>query len=96
MDSALLDQSPGKGHALRRVVVAADDKNLHPTFHQPDQKIVQQSDRLRGGHRLVIEIPGQNHCIRAFLIDNIDDFCQDIGLILQHAELIDSLSQMQI
>lgn len=42
VDTAALHQPPAKSHALRRVMVSADEKDLELPFSQAHQEIIQQ------------------------------------------------------
>ena len=71
VDTAALHQPPAEGHALRRVVVAADEKDLEVPFGQPHQEVIQQSHRFRGRHRLVIDVPGNQDPVWLLLVHDV-------------------------
>ena len=92
MDAALRHQTSTKGYALRRIVVIADDENLKVSFRQSHQKVIQQGYRLGRGHRLVVDVAGNEHSVRLLPVNDLEDFCENVLLVLQHGELIDPLT----
>ena len=90
-------QNPGcKRDAFGGVVIAADGKHLQAALHQPDQKTVKEDDRLGRWDRLIVEIPGEKHGIRALGVDDAQALFQNVGLVLHQAELVQALSQMEV
>ena len=49
---------------------------------------IKQLNRLRRGNRFVVDISGNNHTIRLFSINDIDDFFEYVFLIFKHRILI--------
>ena len=96
VDAAALHEPTTEGHTLRGVVVAADDKNPQLPLGQAHQEVVQQRHRLGGGHRLVVDITGNQHPVRLLPVDDLKDFSQNILLVLQHGKIVDPLAQMQV
>lgn len=96
VDAAALHQPSAEGHALRGVVVSADEEDLEPPFRQTHQKIVQKRHRLRGGDGFVIHVPRDQDPVRLFPVDPVQDAVQNVLLVLQHGEITDPLAQMQV
>ena len=96
VDAPLCHEPSAEGQALRGIVVAADEEDLEVPPSQPDQKVVQQGHRLGGGHRLVVDVPGDEHGVRRLPIHDPEDLVENIPLVLQHGVLIDPLAQVQV
>ena len=96
MYAALRHKPAAKRHALRRVVVSADEKDLEVPLGQAHQKVVQQRHSLSGGYGLVVDIPGNHHAIRLLPVNDLQNFSQNILLVLQHGKFVDPLAQMQV
>ena len=96
MDPALFHDASAVGDALCRVVVSADDKNLEISLCQRDQEVIKQVDSLYGGDGFVIDIPGDDHCVRGLPVSELSDLLQYIFLIFDHGKAIDSFAQMKI
>ena len=73
VDAAPAHEPAPEGEPFRRIVVAADDKDLLPFPGQPVQELVKKLHRLGGGNRLVIDIARQKHGVRLFLPDKLQD-----------------------
>ena len=96
VDAAVPHQPAAKGQPLGAVMVAADDEYLGVQPGQAYQELVKQLHGRGGRHGLVIDVPGQQHPIRALLLDPAQGLLQDMGLILQHGETVDPLAQVQV
>ena len=59
-------QAGAEAQALRGVVVAADGKDGDFLPGQGCEKPIQQAHRLGGGHRLVVQVPGQQDPVHLF------------------------------
>ena len=60
------------------------------------RKVVKERHCLGGGDALVIDIPGDQYGIGLFPVDDLDDLGEDMFLILQHGDLVDTLAQVEI
>jgi hypothetical protein len=89
-------QLAAEGNPLRGVMVAADRQDLLPQIRQPGEEPVEHLHGLRGGHRLVIDVPRYEHRIHLLPLRYLQNLVQDIFLILCHGKLVDALSDMQI
>ena len=78
------------------IVVAADDKDLQFALREPDEKFVEQADRLRGGNGFVVDVPGDDDGVRLFGVGDLQNAFQDVFLLLKHGVLIDAFPEVQI
>ena len=74
MNTAGIHNVRTKINPFRRIVVSADNEYLELSFGQLNEKVVKQLNCLRRGNRFVVDISGNDHTIRLFSINNIDDF----------------------
>ncbi len=96
MDAAAVHQASAEGHALRGVVVAADDEDLGVQPGEAHQEVVEQLHRLRRGDGFVIDVSGDQDGVRRFFTGNPQDFRQNVLLVLQHGEVLDPLPQVEV
>ena len=85
-------------HPHRAVMVSADhhDGRLRGCLRQARQEAVEQLHRLRGGHRLIVNVPGDHHCVRLLFLCRFDDFVQNVFLIFPEIPGEKAQSQVQI
>ena len=84
MDAAGIHNTRSKCNSLRRIMVSADNEYLKLSFGQLNEKVVKQLNCLRRGNRFVVDISGNDHTIRLFSINDIDDFFEYVFLIFKH------------
>ena len=60
------------------------------------QEVVKQLHGFGRRDGLVIDIARKDYHIRVFPVDDLQAFRQNIPLVLQHTELVDPLSEMQV
>ena len=83
-----------EGDALCRIVVAAYHYDFLPGLLKPCKKIVEQANRLLGGHGAVKNIPGDEADIGLFALRCLHNLCEHGFLVLKQGTLIDAYSQM--
>ena len=96
MDPAPVHDPSAVGNPLRRVMISADDKDLQPPSDKFIEEVVKQIDRLDRGNSLVVDIPGNQHCVRLLCLYQFNDSIKYIFLILDHGKTVDTFPQMQI
>ena len=96
VDAPFGHQTTAKGQTLGTVVVAAAEKNLQIPLCQRKKKAVQQLHGFGGGDALVVYITGDQHRLGKFRVDRIQDLLQNVFLIFDHGNVIDTFAQMQI
>ena len=94
--SAGVHDPVAEGDALRRIVVAAYHYHSLPGLLKPCKEIVEEADRLLGGHGAVKDIPGDEADIGLFALRGLHNFCEHDFLVLKQGTLIDADSQMQV
>ena len=77
-------------------MIAADGKNLQAALLEPDQKAVKEDDRLGRGDRLVVQVPGEDHGVRALGVNDAEALLQDVPLVVDEAELVQTLAQVEV
>ena len=65
-------------------MIATDDENIRAGLGQPVQKIVKQFHGFGGRNGFVINIPGDQHAVRCFALNNGKDLLQNVALIRNH------------
>ena len=88
MNTAGIHNARTRSNPFRRIVVSANNEYLELSFGQLNEKVVKQLNCLRRGNRFVVDISGNNHTIRLFSINDIDDFFEYVFLIFKHRILI--------
>ena len=96
VDAAGFQQGRTKGDAVRRVVVAADGEYRKLARRQLGQKPVQQTHGFGGRHGLIVEVARQQHAVHGRLVQQGQDFFQNVPLVVQHGELAHPLAEVQI
>ena len=96
VDAAAGHEAAAEGHPLRGVVVSADEEYLKMPPGQLHQEFVQQCHCLGGGDGLVVDVSGDEHAVRRLAVRNVQDFFENIALVLQHGKSVDPLAQMQV
>ncbi len=74
MDAACAHQPSAERQTLGRVVVAADEAGLHAARGELHQKFVEQRHRLRRRDGFIVNIACDEHHIRPFAVDNVQNF----------------------
>ena len=77
-------------------MVAADGEDRQPPLRQLGEEPVQQGHRLGGGHRLVIQVPRQQHAVHRLAVQQGQHLPQDVLLVPQQRGLAQALAQVQI
>ena len=77
-------------------MVAADDEDGEVPLCQAAEKLVKQRYRLGGWDRLIVDVPGDDHRVGLFLLNDADDLDQGAGLVVQHGDFIDPLADVQV
>ena len=96
MNTAALHQAFAEGEALRAVVVAADDKHLQLPLCQAAEEIIKEGHRFRGWDCFIIDVAGNQHGGGMFFIDDLQNLQQNVLLIVDHGDLIDTLADVQV
>ena len=93
---SLREQPSAEGQTLGGIVVAADEKDRDLLPGQGGEKVVQQGHSLSRRQGAVIDVPGNEHCIRPLLPGNIQDLPENIPLILQQRDIIKAFADVQV
>ena len=96
MDAACVQQAVSEGKTLRAVVVAADEQHRDAALCKRNEKPVKQRDCLAGRDALVVHIARNHNSVRMLCVCDFQNLMQNVVLIIQHGDLIDSLAEMQI
>ena len=92
----MFHQPAAEGHPFRRIVVAADEKDLQLPLGQPAEEVIQQLHRFGRGDGAVVDVAADQNGVGALLIDDQEDLGEDVSLVLQHGEFIDPLAEVQV
>ena len=96
MYAAFAHQPAAKRQAFRRVVIAADDEDLHFPRRKLHQKFVKNADRLRGRHRFVVDIPCDQYRVRMLALRDLEYLIQYVPLVFCHGKSADPLADVQV
>ena len=95
-NAAALHEPAAEGEPLRAVVVAADRQDPVPCPGEPHQEAVEKADCLCGRDGPVVDVPRDQHRVGLFLVRDVRDPPQDVGLILDHTVLVHPLAQVKV
>ena len=94
MDAAQVEQPRAERQPPGRIVVAADEEDLRAAPRQLNEETVEQVDRLGIRDGFVVDVAGNQHGVRFFVVDDSENLLQDMLLLLQHRHFIDTFSDM--
>ena len=69
-----------------------DDENLQLSPGKAAQKIIEEGYGFSGWDAFVINIAGNQHRLRGFVIDDLQYLIQDVGLVFCHGYFVDPLA----
>ena len=81
MYTALLNKTGCKSDTFCAVVISADYKYLQVSFRKPVQKVIEKLYSFSRWHRLVVNIACDDNTLSFYLVNDVDDFSQDISLV---------------
>ena len=96
MNAACVDQARSERDPFRGIMVSADNKHVQFPFREAPEEIIEQFHSFRRWNRLVIYVAGDDDRVRLCPVRHVQYLPQDKALILEHAEFIHALAQMQV
>ena len=87
----------GKSQPLAAVVIAADGKHRHIQLeHNLRNEGIEKRHRFHRRIAAVVDIPGEDQCVRLFRANTRDDLIENEALFVDHRIAIDLFADVKV